>query len=137
MDMVEVDGLRIAYESVGAGPALVLLHGYVADGQTTWQRQLDELCDEFTVVAWDAPGAGGSSDPPEGFGMVGYAACLAGFIDALRLDLPTVFGLALGGSVALAFEARHVADASALILASLYAGWEGSLPADVAEARLR
>jgi pimeloyl-ACP methyl ester carboxylesterase len=76
MDMVEVDGLRIAYERVGAGPALVLLHGYVADGQTTWQRQLDELCDEFTVVAWDAPGAGGSSDPPEGFGMVGYADCL-------------------------------------------------------------
>jgi hypothetical protein len=37
MDMVEVDGLRIAYERVGAGPALVLLHGYVADGQTTWQ----------------------------------------------------------------------------------------------------
>lgn len=137
MDMVEVDGLRIAYERVGAGPALVLLHGYVADGQTTWQRQLDELCDEFTVVAWDAPGAGGSSDPPEGFGMVGYADCLAGFIDALRLDRPNVVGLSFGGSLALAFQDRHVAVASALILASAYAGWGGSLPADVAEARLR
>lgn len=35
MDMVEVDGLRIAYERAGTGPALVLLHGYVADGRTT------------------------------------------------------------------------------------------------------
>jgi pimeloyl-ACP methyl ester carboxylesterase len=35
MEMVEVDGLHIAYERVGRGPALVLLHGYVGDGPTT------------------------------------------------------------------------------------------------------
>ena len=29
--------------------------------------ELDELCDEFTLVAWDAPGCGRSSDPPAGF----------------------------------------------------------------------
>jgi hypothetical protein len=65
VDTVMVDGLRIAYARTGAGSALVLLHGYVADRPTTWRRQLDELCDEFTVVARDAPGAGGSSYPPE------------------------------------------------------------------------
>lgn len=137
MEMVEVDGLRIAYERAGAGPAVVLLHGYVADGQTTWWRQLDELCDEFTVVAWDAPGAGGSSDPPEGFGMAGYADCLAGFINALRLDRPIILGLSFGGILALALHNRHPTVSKALILASAYAGWGGSLPADVAEARLR
>jgi pimeloyl-ACP methyl ester carboxylesterase len=57
MEMIEVDGLRIAYERAGAGPLLVLLHGYVGDGPTVWRRQLDGLCDEFTVVAWDAPGS--------------------------------------------------------------------------------
>jgi pimeloyl-ACP methyl ester carboxylesterase len=65
MEQVEVDGLRIAYQRAGAGPPLVLLHGYVGDGPTTWRRQLEALSDQFTVVAWDAPGAGGSSDPPE------------------------------------------------------------------------
>jgi pimeloyl-ACP methyl ester carboxylesterase len=69
MEMVDVDGIRVAYERVGEGPPLVLLHGYVGDGPTTWRRQLEELSDEFTVVAWDAPGAGQSSDPPEDFGM--------------------------------------------------------------------
>jgi hypothetical protein len=29
MEMVEVDGLRIAYERTGAGPPLVLVPGYV------------------------------------------------------------------------------------------------------------
>jgi pimeloyl-ACP methyl ester carboxylesterase len=137
MDTVMVDGLRIAYERAGAGPALVLLHGYVADGQTTWRRQLDELCDEFTVVAWDAPGAGGSSDPPLGFGMVDYVDCLAGFVDALGLDRPNVVGLSFGGSLALAAQGRRVPVARALVLASAYAGWGGSLSADIAEARLQ
>jgi len=137
MDVVEVDGLRIAYERVGAGPAVVLLHGYVADGRTTWRWQLDGLSDEFTVVAWDAPGAGGSSDPPEGFGTAGYADCLAGFIDALRLDHPSVLGLSFGGILALALHDRHPTIAAALVLASASAGWAGSLPPDVAEARLK
>jgi pimeloyl-ACP methyl ester carboxylesterase len=137
VDVVDVAGLEIAYERAGSGPALVLLHGYVGDGPTTWRFQLDALCDEFTVVAWDAPGAGRSSDPPEGFGMDGYAECLAGFIERVGLDSPCVAGLSFGGILALALQGRHPRTASSLVLASAYAGWHGSLPADVAEERLR
>jgi pimeloyl-ACP methyl ester carboxylesterase len=39
--------------------------------------------------------------------------------------------------VALALQRRHSARSSALILASAYAGWAGSLPLEVAEERLR
>jgi pimeloyl-ACP methyl ester carboxylesterase len=137
MEMVEVDGLQIAYERAGSGPALVLLHGYVGDGPTTWRRQLDGLSDEFTVVAWDAPGAGRSADPPERFGLDGYADCLAGFLEKLGLGAAGVAGLSFGGILALALQRRHSARSSALILASAYAGWAGSLPAEVAERRLR
>jgi pimeloyl-ACP methyl ester carboxylesterase len=137
MDMVEVDGLHIAYERAGTGPALVLLHGWVGDGPTTWRRQLDELSDEFTVVAWDAPGAGRSSDPPERFGLDGYADCLAGFLETLALDTACVAGVSFGGILGLALQRRHSARSSALILASAYAGWAGSLPPEVAEQRLR
>jgi pimeloyl-ACP methyl ester carboxylesterase len=137
METIEVDGLRVAYERAGSGPPLVLLHGYVGDGPTTWRRQLDGLSDDFTVVAWDAPGAGRSSDPPASFGMAGYADCLAGFIDGLGLGTPHVAGLSFGGALALELYRRHPAVPRALILASAYAGWAGSLPADVAEQRLR
>jgi pimeloyl-ACP methyl ester carboxylesterase len=137
MEMIEVDGLPIAYERAGAGPPLVLLHGYVGDGPTTWRRQLEGLCDEFTVVAWDAPGAGGSADPPESFGMAGYADCLAGFVDRLRLEKPHVAGLSFGGALALELYRRHSAIPTTLILASAYAGWGGSLAADVAQQRLQ
>src|SRR5699024_7264081 len=99
METVDVDGIRVAYERVGEGPPLVLLHGYVGDGPATWRRQLDALSDEFTVVAWDAPGAGGSADPPEMLGMAGYADCLAGFVDALGLTAPHIVGLSFGGAL--------------------------------------
>ena len=137
MDTVEVDGLRIAYQRAGTGPGLVLVHGYVGDGPTTRRRQLDGLCDEFTVIAWDAPGAGGSADPPESFGMAGYADSLAGFIAALDIRRPHVVGLSFGGSLALAMFRRHRTIPTTLVLASAYAGWAGSLPADVATQRLQ
>jgi pimeloyl-ACP methyl ester carboxylesterase len=136
-DQIEVDGLRIAYEREGKGPPLILLHGYVGDGRGTWHRQLDGLSDEFTVVAWDAPGAGASSDPPEGFGLPDYADCLAGFVDALGLGRPHVAGLSFGGTLALELYRRHPALPRTLILASAYAGWAGSLPPEVVGQRLQ
>ncbi len=136
MDHVECDGLRIAYERTGAGPPLVLLHGYVGDGVSTWRRQIEALADEYTVVAWDAPGAGRSSDPPESFGIAGYADCLARFVSELGLDRPHVAGLSFGGALALAFAGRHGAIPKTLVLASGHAGWAGSLPTDEAEQRL-
>jgi pimeloyl-ACP methyl ester carboxylesterase len=137
MKFIEVDGLRIAYERAGEGPPLVLLHGYVGDGPTTWRQQIEGLSDEFMIVAWDAPGAGRSSDPSESLGMAGYADCLAKFIDVLGLEKPHVAGLSFGGALALAFYSRHPAVPRTLILASAYAGWAGSLPAQAAEQRLQ
>lgn len=104
MKRVEVGGLEIAYERAGSGPPLVLLHGYVGDGATTWRRQLEGLSDDFTVVAWDAPGAGRSSDPPDRFGVDGYADCLAGSTDGWVWNEPAWPGCRLAVSSRLGFS---------------------------------
>ena len=137
METVEVDGLRVAYQRAGQGPPVVLLHGYVGDAAATWRRQLDGLGDEFTVIAWDAPGAGGSADPPESFGLAGYADCLAGFVGRLGLERPHVVGLSFGGTLALELYRRHPEVPATLVLVSAYAGWGGSLPPEEGERRLR
>ena len=101
---IDVDGLRIAYERVGQRTAdRVLLHGYVGDGAATWRPQLDELSDEFTVIAWDAPGAGASADPPDVV-RHGRLRRLPGrrSSTALGLERPHVAGLSFGGALALA-----------------------------------
>ena len=100
-----------------------------------WRPQLEALADEFTVVAWDAPGCGGSFDPPPDFGSEGYADCLARFIEEQGLERPHVLGLSFGTIVALELFRRHPAIPRSLVLASAYAGWAGSLPADVVETR--
>ena len=76
MEIVLANGLEIAYERVGAGPPVVFVHGAACDGRI-WQPQLAGLADEFTVVSWDEPGAGRSSDVPADFGLDDYAHCLA------------------------------------------------------------
>ena len=62
MDHVSVRDLRIAFRRRGQGPPLLLVHGAVCDSRV-WRVELESLADAFTVVAWDAPGCGGSSDP--------------------------------------------------------------------------
>lgn len=137
MDQIDVAGLRIAYERAGTGPPLVLLHGGVSDGRATWRAQIDALSDEFTVVAWDAPGAGRSSDPPESFRLQDYADCLAAFVEALSLERPHVAGLSFGGGLAIELYDRHPGMPRSLVLAGAYAGWGGSLPPEEVERRLR
>ena len=95
MDHVTVGDLTIAYRRRGRGPALLLVHGAVCDSRV-WRVELESFSDEFTVVAWDAPGCGGSSEPPDAFRMAEFADCLAGFIDAAGLERPHVLGHSFG-----------------------------------------
>jgi pimeloyl-ACP methyl ester carboxylesterase len=130
-----VNGLDVAYERAGDGPPLVLLHGAALDGRS-WQPQLAGLADEFTVVAWDEPGAGRSSDLPAGFGLADYTDCLAELIEGLGLGPAHVAGLSWGGTVALELHRRRPAVVRTLVLADTYAGWRGSLPREEVRARV-
>jgi pimeloyl-ACP methyl ester carboxylesterase len=133
---IEVEGLRITYRRSGEGEPLVLLHGGASDSRE-WRRQLDALSDEFDVIAWDAPGCGGSSDPPESFRLTDYADCLWAFLEALGASPAHVAGLSFGAGLALELYRRHPETTRTMVLASAYAGWAGSLPREVVEERLR
>jgi pimeloyl-ACP methyl ester carboxylesterase len=133
--LVEIDGLQVAYEKAGSGPALVLLHGFFCD-RSLWRAQLEDLSDEFTVVAPDLPGCGESSDPPEDFSITDFAASTISFIEQLGILRPHVLGLSLGSAIALEMYRLRPDLPAALVLASAYAGWAGSLPPDVVAQRL-
>ncbi|NML54801.1 alpha/beta hydrolase [Streptomyces sp. R302] len=135
MATVQVNGLGIAYDRVGEGPPVLFLHGAAADARV-WRPQFDALADAFTVVAWDEPGAGRSSDVPKPFGLADYAHCLAAVVESLRLGPVHIAGLSWGGTVALEFYRHHADRVRTLILVDTYAGWEGSLPAEEVRARV-
>jgi pimeloyl-ACP methyl ester carboxylesterase len=135
MEHVEIAGVSIGYERRGDGPPLLLLHGLPGDSRI-WAHQLDSLSDAFTVVAWDAPGCGRSAHPDGAFGLSDVARHLVAFITALGLERPHVLGLSFGGGLALELYRIAPTVPRSLTVASGYAGWGGSLPADEVARRL-
>jgi pimeloyl-ACP methyl ester carboxylesterase len=112
-----------------------LLHGFLCDSRC-WQPQLRALADQFTVTAWDAPGAGSSSDPRDPFTITDWGRCLAEFLDARGIERAHVVGLSWGGLLAQELYRLYPARVLGLVLADTYAGWKGSLPAEACEQRL-
>ena len=135
VEIVRASGLEIAYERVGDGPPLLFVHGADEDHRS-WRSQLAALSDEFTVVCWDEPGAGHSSDVPAGFRLPDYADCLAALIEALGLGPAHVAGLSWGGTIVQELYRRHPRLVATLILADTYAGWKGSLSEKEVRARV-
>jgi pimeloyl-ACP methyl ester carboxylesterase len=115
---------------------LVLLHGFLCDSRC-WRPQLADLSDSFRLIAWDAPGAGSSSDPPDPFTTTDWAHCLAGFFDVLGIERAQVLGLSWGGILAQEFYRLYPDRVLALILCDTYAGWKGSLPQSACKKRLK
>jgi pimeloyl-ACP methyl ester carboxylesterase len=133
--VADVRGHSIAYQHAGKGSPLVLLHGFLCDSRA-WRRQLADLSDEFTVVAWDAPGAGRSFDPPDPFTITDWAYSLAAFLNVIGVERGILLGLSWGGVLAQEFYRLFPARVVGLVLADTYAGWKGSLGDSVAQARL-
>jgi pimeloyl-ACP methyl ester carboxylesterase len=136
MHHVEALGMRIGYQRAGNGPPVLLLHGAMCDSRL-WRLQVEDLSDDFTVLAWDAPGCGASSDPPEGFGLDDYADCVAALLEAEEVGPTHVIGHSFGGGLALQVALDHPAVCRSLVIAGGYAGWKGSLPPEEVEARLQ
>src|SRR5260370_7738822 len=60
---IEGGGSVLAYSEAGAGTPLVLLHG-IGSAARAFDDQLAGLSDRLRVIAWDAPGYGGSACLP-------------------------------------------------------------------------
>jgi pimeloyl-ACP methyl ester carboxylesterase len=132
---VELDERAIAYRRVGSGTPLLFLHGFLCDSRV-WQPQLTELADEFDLIAWDAPGAGASPDPPMRFTLTDWANTCANLLDALALGPAHIVGLSWGGLVAQELFRLTPEHVRSLVLAGTYAGWKGSFGNKVAQQRL-
>jgi pimeloyl-ACP methyl ester carboxylesterase len=134
VEVLRTNGLEIGYERAGEGPPLVFVHGAASDCRL-WNPQL-ALADDFTVVAWDEPGAGRSSDVPSDFRLADYANCLAAVIEALALGPAHVAGISWGGTVVQELYRHHPEHVATLVLIDTYAGWKGSLPPEEVRARV-
>jgi pimeloyl-[acyl-carrier protein] methyl ester esterase len=126
--------MSLKVETVGSGPALVLLHGWGLNS-LVWDSILPRLMSDFTVIRIDLPGHGASSWPPEFHDAESLAAALAPH----RPARCTLLGWSLGGVAAIELALSERARIEQLILVSttpkFMAGddWEHGLPAPAVE----
>lgn len=104
---MRANGLDIAFETHGAGPPVVLLHGATSLGGEDFAAQIPLLARAFLVYVPDARGHGGTRwDAEGGFRYDWLVDDLAGFVDALGLDSFHLLGFSMGAMTALMFGAR-------------------------------
>jgi pimeloyl-[acyl-carrier protein] methyl ester esterase len=87
--------VRLYTQTVGAGPELVLLHGWAMNGDV-WEGVVSELARWFRVTVMDLPGHGGSEAVGD-YSLLAQAAVIAE-------QLPSgahVLGWSLGGMLAM------------------------------------
>lgn len=109
-------GNEIAYEDVGRGEAVVLLHGFVFD-RSMWREQAAELADRFRFITPDLRGHGESAVGRGPATMEEMAADVAALLDELSIERAVVGGLSMGGYVTLAFCRQNPERVRALVLA--------------------
>ena len=114
----------------GAGPPLLLVHGFPLD-HTMWQAQIEELSRDARVMAPDLRGFGDSDGGGEVVLMEDFADDLAALLDVLGVAEPVVFcGLSMGGYIAWQFFLRHRARLRALILCDTRAAADAPMAAE-------
>lgn len=124
---ITVNGVTLAVEVKGQGPAVLFIHGYPLD-RTIWRFQLAGL-EGFRRIAPDLRGMGESDAPDLGYSLATYADDLVALLDTLGIEQAVVCGLSMGGYVVFELLRRYRSRIRGLILMDTRAD------ADSAEAR--
>lgn len=116
-----LNGIRMRYEDVGAGEAVLLLHAFPLSG-AMWRPQVEALRDRYRVIVPDLRGFGGTDAPPGPYPMDQLADDAAALLEYLGVARAALVGLSMGGYIAFAFWRRHRDKVAALVLADTRPG---------------
>ena len=103
----QVNGVTLNYATGGTGPAVVLLHGYPQTWYM-WRKVMPALAEQYTVIAPDLRGSGGSDAPATGYDKASLAEDIHQLLLALgHADEVSLVGHDIGGTVTYAYAAAH------------------------------
>jgi 3-oxoadipate enol-lactonase len=116
MAHANINNIQLAYDDEGAGPAIVLVHGYPFN-RTMWDEQAAELRNNYRVIRPDLRGHGEteSSEGPATMNLMAHD--IASLLDHLRVSRAVIGGLSMGGYVTLAFHQLFPSRVEKLLLA--------------------
>ncbi|OBS52528.1 alpha/beta hydrolase [Methylosinus sp. 3S-1] len=107
--------MRLHYVVVGAGPAVVLLHGW-PQTWLAWKQTMERLASRFTLIAPDLRGVGLSQRTPAGYDKQTIAADIAALIAHVAGGRAHVVGHDMGGKAAFLLAHLHPDCVERLVL---------------------
>lgn len=105
----------IYYTQKGAGPALILIHGFL-ESAAIWNHFINPLSEKFTVLTIDLPGHGQSGTIAQIHTMELMAKVVNALMVSLKIPEAILLGHSMGGYVALAFTELYEEKVSKLLL---------------------
>ncbi|HEY0718038.1 MAG TPA: alpha/beta hydrolase [Streptosporangiaceae bacterium] len=99
--------IRLHYEDHGAGPSVIMVHGYLADGYSWEKQETAFLAAGYRVITYDRRGSGQSSRPSSGYDYDTLAADLAILVDQLKLREVMLVGFGMGTGEVIRYLAAH------------------------------
>jgi pimeloyl-ACP methyl ester carboxylesterase len=93
-----INGINLAFDDRGSGPAVVLIHGFPLNRQI-WAPQLEALQDRYRVIALDLRGFGESAAPEGTYTMDLFADDTIALLDRLGIREAVFCGMSMGGYV--------------------------------------
>jgi pimeloyl-ACP methyl ester carboxylesterase/DNA-binding CsgD family transcriptional regulator len=120
------DGVRIAHATTGRGPPLVkapnwMTHLEFDRSSLVWRHWIAELSRDFTLVRYDERGCGLSDWDVVDFSFETRVRDLEQVVDANGLSRFPLLAISQGGSIAVAYAARHPERVSHLVLYGAFA----------------
>lgn len=112
----EYEGISVGYTDEGAGPAIVVMHGWGCTGATLASVARVALECGRRVVSIDFPGHGRSEEPPAVWGVEEYTRCLEALIEREGLGRPALLGHSFGGRVGILYASRHPEGVERMVL---------------------
>ncbi|WP_103503046.1 alpha/beta fold hydrolase [Streptomyces sp. SM14] len=109
------DGTRIAYQTAGDGPPLVLLAGQ-SNSHHWWDAVRADFETGHRTVTLDHRGTGDSDKPDEPYSTEGFADDVIAVLDHLGIERADVYGTSMGGRIAQWLAARHPSRVRRLVL---------------------
>lgn len=121
------DGIGLNYTDEGAGPPVVVIHGWACDARSM-APLARHLARSRRVISVDLRGHGESDKPEQTYTVEGFADDVAWMADALGVKGAAVIGHSLGGSIALALGARRPeVFTSVVVLEALIVAYEAAV----------
>jgi pimeloyl-ACP methyl ester carboxylesterase len=115
------DGGEIAWDRLGEGPAVVMVHG-TPWSSWTWRRVAPRLAERFSVYVFDLLGFGASEKRTgQDVSLAAHGARLASLLEYWALDRPVVIAHDIGGATTLRAHLLHQRPVAALALIDVVA----------------